>query len=48
MTLNTGKCHFMCLGKDAANEAVIFINLVMSNNKKQKLIGGYYRQQTEL
>ena len=37
MTLNTGKCHFMCLGKDTAKETVIFKNLLMSNNKEQKL-----------
>ena len=39
MTLNAGKCHFMCLGKDTANETFIFKTLVMKNNKEQKILG---------
>ena len=38
MALNTGKCHFMCLGKDTRNEPFIFKGLVMKNSKEQKII----------
>ena len=48
MTLNAGKCHYMCLGKHTANETFIFKNIVMKNRKEQKVLGGYYSQQTEL
>ena len=34
MKLNAGKCHFMCLGKDAINETFLFKNVVMRNNKE--------------
>ena len=33
ITLNIGKSHFMCRGKNAANEIFIFKNLVMKNSK---------------
>ena len=46
--LNAGKCHFICHGKDIANETFIFKNWVMKNSKEQKNTWGYYRQQTEL
>ena len=39
MALNSGKCHFMCLGKDTRNETFIFKGLVMKNSKKQKILG---------
>ena len=39
MTLNGGKCHFMCLGKDTRNETFIFRGLVMKNSKEQKILG---------
>ena len=39
MVLNAGKCHFMCLGKDARNEIFIFKVLVLKNSKEQKKIG---------
>ena len=39
MDLNAGKCHFMCLGKDTANEIFIFKGLVMKNSKEQKILG---------
>ena len=45
MTLNASKCHFLCFQKYTANEASIFKNSVM---KQQKNTWGYYRQQTEL
>ena len=39
MTVNVGKCHFMCLRKDTANETFIFKNLVMKKSKEQKILG---------
>ena len=39
MTLNAGKCRFMCLRKDTLNKAFIFKNLVMENSKEQKILG---------
>ena len=39
MTLNAGKCHFMCFGKDTGNETFIFKGLVMKNSKEQKILG---------
>ena len=39
MTLDAGKCHFMRLGKDKANETFVFKNLVMKNSKEQKILG---------
>ena len=39
MTLNAGKCHFMCLAKDTRNETFIFKGLVMKNSKEQKMLG---------
>ena len=38
MTLNDGKCHCMCLEKDAANKTFFFKNLVMKNSKEQKML----------
>ena len=37
MTLNAGKCHFMCRGNDTANETFIFKKLVMKNSKEQNI-----------
>ena len=39
MTLNAGKCHFMCLGKDTSNETFIFKNFLMNNSKEHKILG---------
>ena len=36
MVLNAGKCHFMCLGNNAENEAVLFHNILRENSKEQK------------
>ena len=33
MTLNVGKPHFMCRGKNTANKIFTFKNLVMKNSK---------------
>ena len=43
MTLNAGKCYFMCLGKDTVNETFIF-----KEQQRTKYTWGYYRQQSEL
>ena len=34
MTLNAGKCHFLCFQKYTANETSIFKNSVMKHSKK--------------
>ena len=34
MTLNAGKCYFMCLGKDTVNETFI-----SKNSKEQNILG---------
>ena len=39
MMLNAGKCHFMCLGNNAENEAVLFHNILRENSKEQKNLG---------
>ena len=38
MVLNTGKCLFMCLGKNTENETFIFKDIIM-NNSKEKILG---------
>ena len=37
MVLNSGKCLFMCLGKNKENKAVIFNNAEMKNSSEEKL-----------
>ena len=39
MVLNAGKCHFMCLGNNTENETFLFHNILMENNKEQKILG---------
>ena len=39
MVLNTGKCHFMCLGKNTENEIFIFKDTIMNNSKEEKILG---------
>ena len=39
MVLNSGKCHFMCLGQDAVNETFIYDNIEMKNSKEEKILG---------
>ena len=39
MVLNSGKCHFMCLGQDTVNETFVSDNIEMKNNKEEKILG---------
>ena len=39
IVLNAGKCHFMCLGNNAENEAFLFHDILMENSKEQKIFG---------
>ena len=49
ITPDAGKCHFKCFGKDNSNKTFTFKDLVMKNNKEQKILGVTIssRQQTE-
>ena len=39
MVLNSGKCHFMCLGKNTENETYFFNNTEVKNSSKEKILG---------
>ena len=39
VVLNSGKCHFMCLGKNTENEAFSYKNTEIENSKKEKMLG---------
>ena len=39
MVLNAEKCHFMCLGNNPGNETFLFRNILMENDKEQKIVG---------
>ena len=39
MVLNSGKCHFMCLGKNTENETYFFKNTEMKNSSEEKSLG---------
>ena len=39
MVLNSGKCHFMCLGKNAENETYFWNNTKMKNSNEEKILG---------
>ena len=39
MVLNSGKCHFMCLGQNTWNETFVFDNIEMKNSKEEKILG---------
>ena len=39
MVLNSGKCHFMCLGQNIVNETFFCDNIEMKNSKKEKILG---------
>ena len=39
MVLNSGKCHFMCLGQNTVNETFVFDNIEMKNSKEEKILG---------
>ena len=39
MVLNSGKCHFMCLGKNTENKTYFFNNTEMKNSSEEKILG---------
>ena len=39
MVLNSGKCHFMCLGQNTVNETFVYDNIEMKNSKEEKILG---------
>ena len=39
MILNSGKCHFMCLGKNTENETYLFNNTEIKNSSEDKILG---------
>ena len=39
MVLNAGKCHFMCLGKNAENETFTFKDTIVTNRNEEKILG---------
>ena len=39
MVLNSGKCHFTCLGKNTENEKYFFNNAEMKNSSEEKVLG---------
>ena len=39
MVLNSGKCHFMCLGQNTVNEIFVYDNTEMKNSKVEKILG---------
>ena len=39
MVLNSGKCHFMCLVKNAENETYFFNNTEIENSSEGKILG---------
>ena len=38
MVLNSGKCHFMSLGKNTENETYFFNNTEMKNSSEEKIL----------
>ena len=47
MSLNAGKCHFTCRGKNMENETFIFKDAIMKT-EIGKNTRCYYRQQTDI
>ena len=39
MVLNSGKCHFVCLGKNRENETYFSNNTEMKNSSEEKILG---------
>ena len=39
LVLNSGKCHFMCLGQNTVNETFTYDNIEMKNSKEEKILG---------
>ena len=38
MVLNSGKCHFMCLGQNTVNEIFVYDKIEMKNSKEEKIL----------
>ena len=38
MVLNSGKCHFMCLGQNTVNEIFVYDKIEMKNSKEEKVL----------
>ena len=39
MILNSGKCHFMCLGQNTVKKKFVYDNTKMKNSKEEKILG---------
>ena len=39
MVLNSGKCHFMCLGQNTVNETFVYDNSETKNSKEERILG---------
>ena len=39
MVLNSGNCHFMCLGNNTESETYFFNNTEMKNSSEEKILG---------
>ena len=39
MVLNSGKCHFKCLGQNTMNEIFACDNIEMKHSKEEKILG---------
>ena len=39
MVLNSGKCHFMCLGQNTVNGIFVYDSIEMKNSKEEKILG---------
>ena len=38
LVLNSGKCHFICLGQNTVNEIFVYDNIEMKNSKEEKIL----------
>ena len=39
MVLNSGNCHFMCLGNNTESDTYFFNNTEMKNSSEEKILG---------
>ena len=39
MVLNSGRCHFMCLGQSTVNETFVYDKIEMKNSKEEIILG---------
>ena len=39
MVLNSGRCHFMCLGRSTVNETFVYDKIEMKNSKEEIILG---------